>query len=1061
MKRFIYTVLLPVLLLLPAGLFAQEGMVAVSGTVRDDSGQPVAGAVVMLEGNTAHAAVTDMAGRYRLSLPASVRNPRINVNCMGFVAQTVEAGSRTTLDFVLRPDAEQLEEVVVVGYGSMRRSDLTGSVASIRIDENDAAQSTSFDKLLQGRAAGVHVVSNTAAPDGGVSIRIRGLSTFNSSGEPLYVVDGVILNTTNTTAVMSKGTDNGGSDEATNGLMGINPQDIQHIEILKDASATAIYGSQGANGVVLITTKMASRDKLSISFNAGIDVSRAYKKMPVMSFDEYVEYLEAMGSTSALNAIYTDPANHEGLKVEPIDWQDYVLQTGISQRYFFSIAGKPAKTSVRFSFGYTRSEGIVRTTGFENYTMRLNLSRPIGKRVSVGLNYGLSYVDSRLTQGASYGRLNAATSMMRSMLMTRPYRYLSESDDEDPEDADDGGISYRSGPDRWFNDFDNRREELRITPNAFVRVKLAPWVTFKIQGGGDYRISEQKKWKSNRINTGAEGSVAGVTHVDRLSFNMDNLFEFNKKFGRFHALSGTAGMTLSSGSTFTYGQQGWLIEQRLGQTYSINTAPYASYSFSEAANQLMSWLARGVYNYRDRYVLTATYRFDGSSRFSGRNRWAGFPSFAAAWRLSQEPWFRIGAVSSAKLRLGWGRVGNQALSNYQTVPGYSRLSYADHSASNTAGLNVGLYPGNLANPDLKWETTEQVNAGLDLGLWKGRFTFSADAYDKMTYDLLQSKTIAGSYGFSTMWSNIGTIRNRGLEFSVETTPIKTKNLELTLSGNISFNRNQVVEIGAAGERDDIYLASGKKVNRVYFPGSTIGSSSVLQTYINIFVEGEPIGCFYVLPTDGLVQEGESGIPLGESGDPRLPGSIKYIDTNGDGYISDLDRVVAGSPNPDFTYGFNLSLTYRRLAFSAAFTGSYGNDIYNVNSMMESNVASTSYNHYRDAFYEAWTADKPDAKYPALKRLEGADLRWASDRFIEDGSYLRLSTLSLSYNLPVKKGSFLKRLSLGVTASNVWFWTRYSGYDPDVNSYGSILRIGADMGSYPGARTFKGDIKFTF
>ena len=1061
MRRFFYIAFLSTLLLLPASMFAQEGQAVVNGTVRDETGQPVAGAVVMLEGNTAHAAFTDMSGRYRLSFPADTKAPRLNVSCMGFHAQTVAVEGRTTINFDLRPDTEQLEEVVVVGYGSMRRSDLTGSVTSIRIDENDAAQSTSLDKLLQGRAAGVQVISNTAAPDGGVSIRIRGLSTFNGSGEPLYVVDGVILNTSNTAAVMSKGTDNGGSDEATNGLMGINPQDIANIEVLKDASATAIYGSQGANGVVLITTKTANRDKPTITFNAGLDISRAYKKMPVMSFDEYVEYLEAMAS-SLLTSIYTDPTNHDGLLVEPINWQDYVLRTGISRRYFFSIAGKQGKTSTRLSFGYTNSEGIVKTTGFDNYTLRFNMSRPIRKKVNVGLNFGLSYVDSRLTQGASYGRLNAATSMMRSMLMTRPYRHLSATgDDDDPEDADDGGISFRAGPDRWFDDFENKREELRITPNAFVRVKLASWLHYKIQVGGDYRISEQKKWKSNRINTGAEGSVAGVSHLDRLSFNMDNLFEFNKKFGRKHSLSGTAGMTLSGGSTFTYGQQGWNIEQRLGQTASINTAPYASYSFSESANQLMSWLARAVYSYRDRYVLTATYRFDGSSRFSGRNRWAQFPSFAAAWRISQEPWFRVPAVSSAKLRLGWGRVGSQSVSSYQTVPGYSRLSYADHTATNTAGLNVGLYPSNLANPKLKWETTEQVNVGLDLGLWKGRFTFSVDAYDKMTYDLLQSKTIAGSYGFSSMWANIGTIQNRGLEFSVETTPVKTKTFELNLSGNISFNRNKIVEIGAAGERDDIYLASGKKVSRVYFPGATVGSSGILQTYINIFAEGEPIGCFYVLPTDGLVQEGELGVPLGESGTPRLPGAINYIDTNGDGYISDLDRVVYGNPNPDFTYGFNVNLTYRRLSFSAAFTGSYGNDIYNVNSMMEGNITSTSYNHYVDAFRKAWTAENPNTKYPALNRLESADLRWASDCFVEDGSYLRVSNLTLSYNIPLKKGGFLRRLSLGVTASNLWFWTRYTGYDPDVNSYGSIMRIGADMGSYPGARTFKCDVKFTF
>ncbi len=1054
-------VLAVTLALVGTGLYAQS-RVTVKGSVKDAKGEPVIGAVVMLEGSTTNAAVSDASGNYTISFPQSAQKPKLTVSCMSYLTQTVEVAGRSVIDFVLRDDAEQLEEVVVVGYGSMRRSDLTGSVTSVKIDETEAAQSASFDKLLQGRAAGVQVVSNNASPDAGVSIRVRGLASFNGSSEPLYVVDGVIIDTSAGTSLFSQGQDNSGSDEATNGLMGINPQDIANIEILKDASATAIYGSQGANGVVLITTKTANRDRPQITASVGVDVAQRYKKVPVFSFDEYVDYLILKGSTSNLNSIYEDYTTKTGLKVVPMDWQDYVMRTAVSQRYFVSVAGKPRGTSYRFSFSYNNVEGIVRTTGYQNYTIRLNLDKPISKKFTISTRSGVSYLNSNLTQGATTGRLNAATSMMRSMVTSRPYDHIAVVDeDEDPLDLDDGGTTYMSGPKRWISDFVSQREEFRVMPQLKLSYKFTKWLTFSSQFGADYRSTENRKWKSNRINTTTEGTIGAQQHVDRLSYNMDNLLQFNKKFGRHHTLYGTLGMSLSKASSFTQTVEGWNIEQRLAKFDGLNTAPNARFAYGMSENQLLSYYVRGVYNFRDRYSLTATYRFDGSSRFQGANKWSQFPSFAGAWRIHQEPWFHVPVISQLKLRLGWGRVGNQAISNYQTMSNFSNVGYPSHDPANAAKLNVGLYPNNLANPDLKWETSEQLNAGLDLGLWKGRLALSVDAYRKMTYDLLQSKAIAGSTGFSSMWVNMGSISNKGLEFTLDATPIKTRDFEFGLNANISFNRNRVEKIGDDGERADIFLnTKDGAVQRVYFYGSSIGGGTVAKGSLNLFVEGEPIAVFYGFATDGLVQEGETG-PAPDGSDPRLPGSVKYVDVNGDGFISESDRVVIGDPNPDFTYGFNMNFNYKRLVLNVGFVGSYGNDIYNVNAMHETNTTSTSQNLYRAVVTEQWTPENPNTWYPAIGRLEGMDLQYFSDRFVEDGSYLRLSNVSLSYQVPVKKGGFLKGMSIGLTASNLYFWTKFSGFDPDVNAYGSVMRMGCEMGSYPGQRAYRCDVKFTF
>ena len=1075
MKRLLYIIV--VILVSAVTAWGQQKQ-TVRGTVKDAKGEPVPGAVVMLKGDTSSGTVSDLNGKWTVSFVTKAKNPELEVSCLGYSTIDVEIQGRSVIDIVLDEDAENLEEAVVVGYGSMRRSDLTGSVTSIKIDETEAGQSSSLSQLLQGRAAGVQVTNNSASPDAGVSIQIRGASSFNSGSEPLYVVDGIIINTSGSTAVMNGnnlGGDNGGADEATNGLMGINPMDIASIEVLKDASATAIYGSQGANGVIIITTRTANREKPVVTASAGVDINTPYKKMPMMNFYEYGGFLREIIESplaqenapglvsSARSRLNTMESSTFFDRYEPIDWQDYMMRNAVNQRYYVSVAGKPKQISYLFSLGYNGTEGIILTTGFKNITVRLNMDREFGPKFKVGTKVGVSYLDSHLTQGASIGTLTAATSLMRSMLTCAPFSKILDYDDEgDVIDwGDDENQQY--GPNRWMQGFVNNRVEYRVNPSIYAQYKILPWLSFKTTFGGDYRVTEQSKFKSRLLTSNPTGSTAAIAHTDRLNWNFDNTLNAYKRFLKKHVINATMGFSMSQTGTIVQTTEGANIDQWKAKERSINAAAYSWYTYTEASSSLMSGFLRAIYNYDDRYVLTTTFRADGSSRFAGKNKWGYFPSAAFAWRINKEPWFHVPVISMAKLRLGWGQVGNQWISSYATIYNYGTTYYSDHGNTQSQKALVTT-TSNLPNADLKWETTEQTNIGLDYAMFKGRLTVSADAYYKYTKDLLQTKTLAPSAGLDNPWVNMGAIENKGFEFTMSAVPVESKDFEWSLGGNISFNRNRIVSINPDGiENDWIYLAPGDRRYVAYFAGDNIGTGNVMRTYLNIFIEGQPMCLFYGIPTNGLVQEGEMGVPYSESDTSyRGPGAVDYVDVNGDGIIDEEDRVIIGDPNPDFTYGFNTSLRYRRFTLSANFIGSYGNDIYNVNKMMDTNTSTVIQNLNRNVVTQQWTPENPDTWYPALGALNGSDVKWASDRYVEDGSYLRLNNVSLSYDVPInRKDFFIRGVNLTVSGGNLWVWTKYSSWDPDVNSYGSIKRRGADMGSYPGARSFKFDVKLTF
>ena len=1059
-------------LLIFSGEASAQGRTTVKGTVKDVDGVPIVGAAVMVEGTTT-GVITDVDGKYVITFtPDSKKASALVFSSISYVNQTVLIGGRTIVDVVLEADAEQLEEVLVVGYGAMRKSDITGSVTSVKIDEDQAGRSASLDQLLQGQAAGVQVVSQSGAPDGAVNVTIRGASSFNISSQPLYVVDGIIMNTSGTVEMGTRGGTDAGIVEENNGLMGLSPQDIASMEILKDASATAIYGSQGANGVVLITTKSASRNKPLVTFTAGLNLSHIYKKYDLMDAEEYRTYLDMRGDVKETDSYYTIyTKDMENGTYVPCDWQDYVTRISVTQRYFLTISGRPKNTNYRFSIGCNDNQGVIKGTGYTNVFSRINLDKTIG-RVKIGTKTSISWLDSDMTQTAG-GTISQtpATSLVHSMLMTRPVRRVVEYDDEGLEMSYDDQ-SRQSGPDMWLSDYESKRNELRVIASIYGEVKILDWLSFKTTFGTDYRSNERTMFKSARINSQGTGSHGSVGHSHILNWNWDNLLQINKKIKK-HRIMGTLGHSVSSSFVKSMTVEGTNVRQYKAMSASLNSAPYSWLRYSESQSQLLSFFARATYNYAERYIVTATYRFDGSSKFVGKNRWAQFPSFAAAWRISNEPWFRkvrsaMPWFTSAKLRVGWGTVGNQRIPSYQTTYRYSTTAAATHE--NDYHKLMALSSFYLPSENLKWETTSQYNAGLDLDFFKGRLVLAVDGYYKVTKDLLQTKVLAGSAGINNPYVNMGSISNTGFEITLNTVPVATKNWEWTLGGNFTLNRNKILSIDSSGANmamKNVYYGEPQRMVE-YFAGEKLSSSSINADYLNIFIKGEPMCLFYGLKTDGFIQEGEKVDWVVSEGESRGPGAVKFVDISGpdgkpDGLINTYDKVVIGDPNPDFTYGFNTSLKYKRFSLSASFVGSYGNDVYNMQLANLTDMTTRSANRLRAPVFDCWTPENKDARWPALSQAikSTADLNLCSDRFVEDGSYLRLANASFSYSLPLKKDSFIKHLSFAVSGKNLFCWTRYSGYDPDVNVFGRVQKYGIDAGSYPAARTYMFDVKISF
>lgn len=760
-----------------------------------------------------------------------------------------------------------------------------------------------------------------------MSVKIRGTSSFNGTGEPLYVVDGIILNPSSQDVKNPLGST---GQEAQNALASISPQDIASMEILKDASATAIYGSMGANGVVLITTKQGTSDTPRIEFSTMVDISTPRKHIDVLDLDQFLAYSDDVGVSLDIK---------EGEVLEARDWQDYTMRNAVSINTRVSVSGRSDKSNYYLAGGYLDNNGIIRNTNVRQYDFRANFDHRIAKFIKVGTKTTVSNRKNQMTQGTEPGgtqNATRATSMIRQMLGSKPYVTTSGEDLGDEEDY--------KGTDLWLNSYEDGSDEFRLSGSLYADIRLTKWLSFKTTFGTDYRNKNRTRFYGQYLDNGLNGR-AGFSELVAFRYNVDNMFNINKSFKGGHRIDAVLGISVNSAENHnsTINAQDFPDYPALEfRSDAISNAKTQVPGYSEDASTLMSYIARMVYSYKDRYVLTATFRADGSSKFSKENRFSYFPSFSAAWRMSEEKFMKnLNFISNLKLRAGWGMVGNQGLSPYQTLTTYSSMYTADpnsdYSVSPDGQFVIGIKPSIMSNRELKWETTEQYNVGLDLGLLDNRLNMTLDLYYKNTKDLLQQISIPPSTGFSSMWINRGNIENRGVEFSVDAYPVDNADFTWNVNANISFNRNKIGSIGLPAASHGNIFASA-------FEGEEISNTSdYFKMPANIFIEGRPAGLFYGFRTNGIVtQEAiDKGLVPTYRGQQLQPGDIWYLDTDGSGNVDDMDKEVIGDPNPSFTYGFSTSFRWKSLSLSMMFDGVYGNQIANGNLLPETNTSPTA------------------------------------------------------------------------------------------------------------------------
>ena len=1004
----------------------------VNGIIWDAAGEPIPGVNVLVKG-TAKGVVSDFDGLYSIKAESG---ETLVFSYVGFLTKEIALTGQTKLNVTMKPDLNQLDEVVVVGYGSLRKKDITGSVVSVKVDETFSQQIQTVDQMLKGRIAGVQMIGGDGSPNAGVSIKIRGTSSLRGGSDPLYVIDGVIMSSAGEDAASA--TDKyGGTQESQNALNGINPRDIESMQILKDASATAIYGNRGANGVVIITTKKGSKGQTRITAFSTTTVTQIDNKVDVLSGVDYARYRNEAQSNNGDNPRYSIDNNQvyvirdgvtDTAAAELINYQDEMYTTGISNSYGGSFSGGGDKSTHYVSFGYNDLEGVTKTSNLKNGNLRINLGHQILPKLKIDTRFSAYYGEGSMFQNADQWGGNRT--VVHSALTRNPI--LGDSDD-----PSDNSFS----PLESINDYEDLSKESRLIASVSLKYNLpVEGLTYSLQVGGDLRHKERRRWYGLATFQGSSANgILGMSKLIASQYSINNLFHYNKTFNEDHRINAMAGFSFEEKS-----RNNLLFAVKDFANHTFKSQQPVFGEVTDVPNQILSpnedlksYMSRVNYSFKDKYVLTATFRMDASSKFTDNNKWGYFPSFAAAWRLSNEPFIAsINAIDDLKLRAGWGQTGSQTVPPFQTLTNYGATQYP--TAGN--GTAIGLYSLNIPNPDLKWETTQQINVGLDFQLFKDRLSGTLDIYKSDINDLIQNMTLPASSGYPVIATNFGNLESKGLEIALNGTVIRNEDMTFGISGNIAFNKTK---IGTLGQSEAMIFTGGDTAEmRSFYLGQKLGNRSEY----NIFIEGEEAGLFYGLKTDGIYQEGDTDILAG-----RQAGDVRFVDLNEDGKIDGSDRTIIGNPNPEFTYGASLDFSYKRLSVSAQFDGVYGNEIITA-SFEELDIAMGDFNNITvDAYQQAWRPDAPSNTYPRI----GANivaLGGPADRLVHDGSYFRLNNLTIGYDLPLEK--FVSKCHLYVAASNLFTLTSYPNYTPIITSFMNNPGVrGVDFFNTPNASTF--------
>lgn len=1001
---------------------SQAQMFTVSGTV-SDAKEVLVGASIQQKGaNTG--TVTDINGKFSLQVPAG---STILVSFIGYLAKEIVINSSSELIIILEEDADLLSEVVVIGYGTVKKSDLTGSVSSVKEVDFRNTAILSIDQGLQGKVPGMVISMGSGQPGAASSVRIRGTSSINGNSEPLYVIDGVFI-----VPEQSIGAVNGPS---LNPLATINPADVESVEVLKDASATAIYGTRGANGVVLVTTKRGKKGPAVITFNYTKSFQKLRKKMPMLNAAE----LAVLGNEAADNegvprkSIYASPVN---LGVGT-DWQDQIFEVAPMDNFQIAARGGSENSTYAISANYFVQQGIIKNSDFTKGNVRINLDQKLTKKLGLGTSIN---INRNTLQGVVTDAESAIPSSVTSWALAfNPGLGVYDSNGEYVFENNTAQPAV-GNPVADINSTEQVVTSNRILGNIFLTWDITKELQFKSSIGTDAVFSTEKAFIPNNIKRGqASNGQAAIGKQEGLNWLLENTFSYAKKFG-IHQINAVIGHSLQAyDNSFLFTATSDFADNRLGYN-AIQVGADKTLIFNGTGGwQLQSFLGRVNYNLMEKYLLTVSARVDGSSKFGVGNKYGTFPSFALAWRIKEENFLKdIQAISDMKWRIGYGVVGNEG------IPPYSSQGLLETTEAYFGENEIakGSGPASRQNDALKWETTSQFDLGLDIGFLNNRLNLIADVYYKETKDLLLNAPVPYTSGFAYSFFNVGSLENKGLEIAINSVNIDKEVIKWTSSFNIGFNKNKVLELNSEeGIPGDPLLG----IN---------GWTSITA--------GQPIGTFYGYKTDGIIQLGEdlSSIPHFADYTPTF-GDRKYVDKTTDGILTEDDMVVLGNANPDFSFGFNNTVAYKKFTLSFFIQGVYGNEIVNFNKFSLESFDGNQNNS--TAALKRWTPDNPTNEYP--RATVSPRINTMSDHQIEDGSYLRLKDITFSYELSdllSKMKVKVKSFSFFVSGKNLVTITNYSGYDPEVNRFIKNPRsFGADYGTYPTTKIFSTGLNITF
>lgn len=984
-------------------------------TVTDPNGLP--GVNISLKGTTKGTS-TDSKGDFSIVVdgPESV----LIFSMIGYEAKELRVGNQTAINVVLTESNNDLNEVVVIGYGEAKKSDLTGSVSSIKANEIKQTPIANFVQGLQARASGVQVTQNSGAPGGSISVRIRGNNSISGSSEPLYVIDGFpIAGSDNPIAGGGSGigSENGNRLSV---LSTLNPNDIESIEVLKDASATAIYGTRGANGVVLITTKRGKAGKTKVTYEGYYGSQKINKVMELMNAEQYALYENELLGTN----INPDP---KSLGVGT-DWQGLVFRPAAIQNHQLSVSGGNEKTQYNISLSHFNQDGIIITSNFNRSAVRINLDNVVNNNFKIGTSITYNYA---INNGAATSSANdGGAGIVVTALQAAPYLPAFGADGRTA--VYDGRFVDVINPLSLAYSIINSNTTRRFLGNIFADWTIAKGLTYKASFGGDLINDSRDAYADKYLRSAAiVNGIGGKGSVYANTYLHESLLNYQKKIGE-HDLVFTGVFSTQSQVQQSDAITGSQFPNDLVLNNNLSQAAVVTVSSNKQSWRLDSYTGRINYNFNSKYLLTLTGRMDGSSRFGTNNKYGFFPSVAAAWRVSEEGFMKKqNIISDLKLRFSYGITGNADIPLYNSLARLNSVGNYNFNNQRT----IGIAAANISNPDLKWEKSGQADIGIDFGLMNNRIRITADVYRKNTKDLLLSRSVPLSSGFASVFGNFGSVENKGIEMSLNAT-ILNRAVKWEIGGNFSANRNKLTLID--GVRTQILPADGTGTVAAF------SNTSILRI-------GEPIGSFYGYFFDGIYQTGDN-IPTG-----KTAGNIRYLDYNKDGVISAADQDIIGNPNPNFIFGLTNNVKFKNFDLSLFIQGVQGNDIFNAARLRSEGGAGA--NQYA-TMLNRWTPTNPSNIYQ--KASIGQRIN-QSDIHIEDGSFIRFKNLTLGYTVPsIGKNAILANSRIYVSVNNFITITNYSGYDPEVNTVGqNNLNLGVDNIGYPVARSIIAGVQLNF